>query len=180
MLTKVHILLTYACTFRCDHCFVFASPQAPGKFTPARVTHLLEQILAVKSVEWIIFEGGEPFLVYPLLLTSVKRARQLGFKVGVITNGYFGRSAEAAARYLRPLAQLGLDRIIISNDRYHYKNTNDSPAHVDQRCDQIRSSNNQTNDRESISSTHNIDPENVNFSGRNSSVIAGSVEQTRK
>jgi len=128
MLTKIHILLTYTCTLRCNHCFVFASPQASGKISSAIVTQILEQVLPVNSIEWVIFEGGEPFLVYPLLLTSVKRARQLGFKVGVITNGYFGRTEEAAIRYLKPLAQLGLDRIIISNDHFHYKNTIDSPA----------------------------------------------------
>jgi hypothetical protein len=128
MLTSVHILLTYSCPLRCDHCFVFASPQATGKVSPARVSHILEQALSVKSIEWVIFEGGEPFLVYPLLLTCVKHARKLGFKVGVITNGYFGRSEEAAIRYLKPLAALGLDRIYVSNDRFHYKNTIDSPA----------------------------------------------------
>ena len=128
MLTKIHILLTYTCTLRCNHCFVFASPQASGKISSAKVTQILEQVLPVNSIEWVIFEGGEPFLVYPLLLTSVKRARQLGFKVGVITNGYFGRTEEAAVRYLKPLVALGLDRIYISNDRFHYKNLIDSPA----------------------------------------------------
>lgn len=128
MLTSIHVLLTYTCTLKCEHCFVFASPQASGKISPAKVSHLLEQTLSIKSIEWIIFEGGEPFLVYPLLLTSVKRARRLGFKVGVITNGYFGRSEEAAVRYLKPLVALGLDRIYISNDRFHYKNIIDSPA----------------------------------------------------
>jgi MoaA/NifB/PqqE/SkfB family radical SAM enzyme len=65
MLTSIHILLTYTCTLKCEHCFVFASPQASGKISPAKVSHLLEQTLSFKSIEWIIFEGGEPFLVYP-------------------------------------------------------------------------------------------------------------------
>jgi len=126
----------------------FASPQASGKVSPAKVSHLLDQTFQLNQSKWVIFEGGEPFLVYPLLLTSVKRARQLGFKVGVITNGYFGRSEEAAVRYLKPLVALGLDRIFISNDRFHYKNTINSPAERAIRCiSQIRSSYNQTKDR---------------------------------
>jgi MoaA/NifB/PqqE/SkfB family radical SAM enzyme len=92
------------------------------------VTRILEQIHLLDSVEWIIFEGGEPFLVYPLLLTSVKHAKQLGFNVGIISNGYFGRSEAAATRYLKPFVALGLDRIYISDDRYHYKNVEKSPA----------------------------------------------------
>lgn len=128
MVNSIHLLLTYTCTLRCSHCFVFASPQATGKISSSKVTHTLNQALAIQSIEWVIFEGGEPFLVFPLLLMSIKRARQLGFKVGVITNGYFGRTEEAAIRYLKPLTALGLDKIFISNDRYHYKNTVASPA----------------------------------------------------
>lgn len=128
MLKSIHILLTYTCPLKCDHCYVYASPKAHGKLTSPKVTHLLEQISVIRSIEWIIFEGGEPFLVYPLLLMSVKRAKQLDFKVGVITNGYFGRSEEAALRYLKPFVNLGLDRIYISNDQFHYKVTDNSPA----------------------------------------------------
>lgn len=128
MLKNIHILLTYTCPLQCDHCFIFASPRASGKLTPAQVTHLLEQTSTIKTIEWVYFEGGEPFLVYPLLLSSVNRAKRLGFKVGVISNGYFGRSEEAAMRYLKPLVALGLDRFYISNDRFHYKNIENSPA----------------------------------------------------
>jgi len=99
-----------------------------GKLTPTQVTHLIEQTSTIKTIEWVYFEGGEPFLVYPLLLSSVKRAKRLGFKVGIISNGYFGRSEEAAMRYLKPLIALGLDRIYISSDQFHYKNTVNSPA----------------------------------------------------
>ncbi len=128
MLTNIHVLLTYTCPLQCDHCFIFASPRASGKLTPTQVTHLLEQISSIKTIEWVYFEGGEPFLVFPLLLSSVKRAKRLDFKVGIISNGYFGRSEEAAMRYLKPLIALGLDRIYISSDQFHYKNTVNSPA----------------------------------------------------
>lgn len=128
MLTNIHVLLTYICPLQCDHCFIYASPRASGKLTPTQVTHLLEQTSSIKTIEWVYFEGGEPFLVYPLLLSSVKRAKRLDFKVGIISNGYFGRSEEAAMRYLKPLIALGLDRIYISSDQFHYKNIVKSPA----------------------------------------------------
>jgi hypothetical protein len=128
VLTSIHILLTYTCSLKCDHCYVYASPKAHGKYTSPKLTRLLEQISVIRSIEWIIFEGGEPFLVFPLLLMSVKRAKRFDFKVGIITNGYFGRSEEAAIRYLKPLVTLGVDRIYISNDQFHYKLTDNSPA----------------------------------------------------
>jgi len=164
MLTSIHILLTYTCTLRCNHCFVYGGPQASGKISSAKVTHLLNQALTIKSIEWVIFEGGEPFLVYPLLLTSVKHARQLGFKVGVITNGYFGRSEEAAVRYLMPLVRLGLDRIYISNDLFHYKNTIESPAkRVIDAAVKFGLSTSSLKIGESASQVQNQDPNNLHF-----------------
>ena len=74
------------------------------------------------------FGGGEPFTQYPLLLKSVQRARKLGYAVGIETNGYFARSTEAGKRFLRPLAEMGVQDIRISNDSLHYKNPQNSPA----------------------------------------------------
>jgi Radical SAM superfamily/4Fe-4S single cluster domain len=128
MLSTIHLLLTYKCPLRCDHCYVFGSPKNEGHFTYTQVNHLLNQAKQVSSIEWIIFEGGEPFLFYPLLLKSVQKANKLGFKVGVFTNGFFARTEAAAARYLLPLAKQKLNAIVISNDRYHYNTLGDTPA----------------------------------------------------
>jgi MoaA/NifB/PqqE/SkfB family radical SAM enzyme len=128
MLTTVHILLTYTCPLRCKHCFVFGDPRAKGTFTPAQVTRTLTAIRAVESVEWVYFQGGEPFYHYPLLLSSVKKAIQNGFKVGVITNAYFARTESTAARFLKPLRDLGVANLCISQDTYHYPSPGDTPA----------------------------------------------------
>lgn len=128
MLDRVHILLTYSCPLRCKHCFVFAGPQAKGTFTSTQITKLLSDIQKLGSVAWIFFEGGEPFYHYPLLLQSVKKARDRGFSVGVITNGYFARSESTAARFLRPLVALGLAILCVSEDPLHYRSSKHSPA----------------------------------------------------
>jgi MoaA/NifB/PqqE/SkfB family radical SAM enzyme len=36
-LTGLHVLLTYRCTFECDHCFVWGSPNQAGTFTLADI-----------------------------------------------------------------------------------------------------------------------------------------------
>lgn len=128
MLDRIHILLTYSCPLRCKHCFVFGGPQAKGTFTSPQITKLLSDIQKLGSVAWLFFEGGEPFYHYPLLLQSVKKARDRGFSVGVITNGYFARSEHTAARFLRPLKALGLAMLCVSDDPLHYRAIKDSPA----------------------------------------------------
>ena len=71
MLTGIHILLTYQCTFECDHCFLYSGPFANGTMTLPQIRRVLAESQKISSVKCIYFEGGEPFLFYPLLLEGV-------------------------------------------------------------------------------------------------------------
>ncbi len=126
-LKGLHILLTYQCTFECNHCFVWGSPWQRGTLTLPQVDQVLEQAVAQKTVEWVYFEGGEPFLYYAALLQGAKRAVTAGFKVGVVTNAYWATSLPDALEWLRPLAGL-LQDLSISSDRFHINQEDDIHA----------------------------------------------------
>jgi len=128
MVTGIHIILTYKCNIECDHCFVYSGPQAEGTFTLPEIRGLLDQAAELGSLEWIYFEGGEPFLFYPSMLEGIKLARQKGFRVGVVTNAYGAVSNEDAFVWLRPLADLGIDDLSISEDSFHWDGGGKSPA----------------------------------------------------
>ncbi|MCP4685998.1 MAG: radical SAM protein, partial [bacterium] len=112
-------LLTYACTFECDHCFLHCSPRAQGTFTLAQVRNILEQASDLGTVKMVYFEGGEPFLYYALMLEAVRLSRQAGFEVGIVTNAYWATSADDAELWLRPLCEHGISDLSISNDTFH-------------------------------------------------------------
>ena len=116
--TGLHFLLTYQCTFECDHCFVWGSPRQTGTFQIQQILDLLEQAARLGSVESIYFEGGEPFLYYPILLAGVRAAARLGFEVGLVSNAYWANSPEDAQEWLRPFAGLLAD-LSISSDLFH-------------------------------------------------------------
>lgn len=118
-LTGLHLLLSYQCTFECDHCFVWGSPWQEGTMTIEQIRDILEQARQTDSIRWIYFEGGEPFLYYMAFLTGVKLAKALGFKVGVVTNSYWATSEDDAIACLTPIAGL-VDDLSISSDLYHY------------------------------------------------------------
>ena len=117
-LTGLHILLTYQCTFECEHCFVWGSPRQSGVLTLAQIREILTQAQEA-DVEWIYFEGGEPSMYYATLLAGVKEAKRMGFRVGVVSNGYWATAPEDALEFLHPFAGL-LEDLSISNDIYHY------------------------------------------------------------
>jgi MoaA/NifB/PqqE/SkfB family radical SAM enzyme len=117
-LTGVHLLLTYRCTFECDHCFVWGSPRQEGTMTLATIRHILKEARAVGTVEWIYFEGGEPLLFYPILVRGIRETAESGFRVGLVSNGYWATSPEDAEVWLEPMASQVSD-LSLSSDLYH-------------------------------------------------------------
>ncbi len=124
----MHLLTTYRCDRECDHCFVWASPQYEATMTIETIRRLLAQADEVGSVRTIYFEGGEPFLYYPVVLEGVRAARSMGFDVGIVTNGYWGTSVEDAEMWLAPLAEIGVSHLSISDDEYHRFSPDDRRA----------------------------------------------------
>jgi hypothetical protein len=118
-LTGLHILLTYCCTFECDHCFVWGSPWQTGVLTLEQIHYALNAAQETETVEWIYFEGGEPFLYYPVLLEAVKLAHEMGFMVGIVTNAYWATCDEDALLWLAPFAGFVQD-LTASSDLFHY------------------------------------------------------------
>lgn len=121
-MTGIHFLLTYACNRACDHCFVYSSPEAKGTFTLRQIRDVFDELAKIPTIEQIYFEGGEPFLFYPVMVSGLRIAREMGYEAGIVTNAYWATSVEDALEWLRPLAQLGLGSLSVSDDTLHYGN----------------------------------------------------------
>ena len=117
-LSGLHLLLTYQCTFECDHCFVWGGPFQTGTMTLDTVDHILAEAEQLGTIEWIYFEGGEAFLYYAILQSGVLRAKARGFQVGIVTNAYWANSENDALEWLRPIAG-SIDDLSVSSDGYH-------------------------------------------------------------
>lgn len=128
MLTGIHFLLTYGCTYECDHCFLYCSPEAEGTFTIDQVRRVIDDAANIESLEWIFFEGGEPFLYYAPMVEGLRLARERGYKTGIVTNCYWATSVNDAALWLKPLAGIGIDDMSLSDDEFHHGGMKESPA----------------------------------------------------
>ena len=128
MLSGLHLLLTYQCNSECDHCFLYCSPRSKGTFTLNQIRTLLDEARKIDTLNSIYFEGGEAFLYYPVLLEGIRVARKAGFKVGIVTNAYFATDDEDIKLWLKPLVELGISDLSISNDPYHYGEEKENPA----------------------------------------------------
>ncbi|TKJ30103.1 MAG: hypothetical protein CEE40_06120 [Chloroflexi bacterium B3_Chlor] len=128
MLTGIHFLLTYACNSECDHCFLYCGPNSEGTFTSSQLRDVLAEAARIGTVDMAYFEGGEPFLFYPLMVEGIRIAREMGFATGVVTNSYWATTEEDAELWLGPLVELELSDLSVSDDAFHHGDVEDTPA----------------------------------------------------
>ena len=117
-LSGLHFLLTYRCVLECDHCFTWGGPRQSGDMRMSDLHAYLEQARDVPSINSVCFEGGEPFLLYAILLQAVQEAAAMGYEVGIVTNAYWAVSEKRALAKLKPLAGL-IQSITVSSDLFH-------------------------------------------------------------
>ena len=117
-LSQLHLLLTGDCKYECDHCFVWSGPGQGNTMDRKIIGHILDQAEDLGTIEWIYFEGGEPFLFFELLLWGAQQAQQRGFRVGIVSNAYWAENKEGATEKLRPFTGL-VEDLSISHDAYH-------------------------------------------------------------
>ena len=128
-ITGLHLIMTYQCNFECDHCFVNSCPEAKGVMKISDIQHILEEAKSLGDIEWIYFEGGEPFLYFQTMLWGMRAAKEYGFKKGIVTNAYWATSKEDAKEWLTPIAEIGISDFSISDDTYHYDDSEENLAH---------------------------------------------------
>ena len=116
-LEGIHFLVTYRCTYACDHCFVWGSPEAEGTMTLAQLTSAIDQAAAC-GVESVYFEGGEPTLAYPIVLAAAAHARRRGLEWGMVSNCVWATSVEDAKVWLAPFVELGISDLSLSSYAY--------------------------------------------------------------
>nr|WP_222622510.1 heme d1 biosynthesis radical SAM protein NirJ [Ramlibacter albus] len=102
--------LTRRCNLTCKHCYALSADHAyPGELDEAQMLAVLDDLKAY-GVPALILSGGEP-LLSPHLWAVARRARELGFHLGLSTNGTLIDAAMADR-----IASHGFDYVGISLD----------------------------------------------------------------
>ncbi|MFX0018200.1 MAG: radical SAM protein [Promethearchaeota archaeon] len=114
-------LVSYKCTNECKHCALQASPnQEDITVQPEDVRTYLENITQNYNISEVNFFGGEPLLNYNLLISLIEEAKKFDIpKIGLPTNGYWGKDEETAKKYALKLKEVGVNLIGFSADAFH-------------------------------------------------------------
>lgn len=98
------------CNLVCRHCYsISADKDFPGELTTDEVYAVLDDLRRF-AVPWLILSGGEP-LLRPDIFEVSRRAKEMGFDVGLSTNGTLIGAATIDA-----ITEAGYDYVGISID----------------------------------------------------------------
>ncbi len=93
------VLFLVGCPLRCAYC---SNPHLldvrDGDYDPDKVFDWITQ--RVGKLEAIVFSGGEALMQGPALNEYMRRVRNLGFKIGLHTNGFYPENLKLAAPYV--------------------------------------------------------------------------------
>jgi MoaA/NifB/PqqE/SkfB family radical SAM enzyme len=110
-LTRVYIEPTVTCNLECITCFRNAWDQPIGRMTEETFEHIYAGLKELDPIPDIYFGGiGEP-LFHPKTIDWIRRVKQLGAKVEMITNGTILNE-----KISRQLIDAGLDILWVSLD----------------------------------------------------------------
>lgn len=114
-------LISYKCTNECKHCAIPGSPNQDNAIMELDdVRKYLEDVTANYVIDEVGFFGGEPLLHFDLLISLIKEVKSYDIsKIGLPTNGYWGKNDSTAKEYALKLKEAGLNTMGFSIDIFH-------------------------------------------------------------
>jgi hypothetical protein len=113
------LITTHRCTAACDHCCFSCSPTVLDHIPIPTLHRYIDEVTEVKSLQVVVFTGGECFLLGKDLDMLVKRASGYGYFTRFVSNGYWAINPAAARRRLEPLIANGLTEANFSTGDNH-------------------------------------------------------------
>lgn len=117
-MVNIAFTLTYRCPLKCRICLIEAGPDRKVDMSLNEALNYLNQLQTLDT-ETVALTGGEPFLVYDLLLKTLQQATKLGLTTSTGTSAYWAKTKERAHEFLEPLRKHGLNGISFSADEWH-------------------------------------------------------------
>lgn len=111
--------LTLQCPLKCGHCCYSADMGMQDCIGLDEALRAIDQAAMLDTLRQVQFVGGDPFLKTDLMRECLLHARKLGLSGSATTSAYWARTSARALAVLEPLAQAGLNEIVISYDDAH-------------------------------------------------------------
>ena len=119
--TTATILGTYKCTAACEDCCFESNPYITKRISLEKILEFIDDAIQLKSIELIVFSGGECFLLGQDLIEAISYAHKAGLRTRCVSNGYWAENKQIGYKRLNELKQAGLNELNISTGDFHQK-----------------------------------------------------------
>ena len=124
IIDDVMIVPTMECNFLCGHCAFDSGPDKKGKLNLEQMCYYVDQLPGARTKKLDISGGGEPMLHKDTgkviaYADSVRGRTGYPQEITLTTNGHWATSEEKARETIETLRDYGLDKLCISNSRFH-------------------------------------------------------------
>lgn len=114
------ILTTYRCTAACKQCCFESSPDVVGRLTLEQIIGRIDEARsAFKTLQLVVFSGGEATLLKSDLHRAIRHCTDLGLMSRVVSNGSWGKGERSASAMAKAFADAGLTELNISTGKDH-------------------------------------------------------------
>ena len=93
------VIFLVGCPIRCVYCSnPHLIPLGPGEYDPEKVFDWLKSRKG--KLEAVVFSGGEALMQGPAVIEYMRRVRELGFSIGLHTNGFYPETLATASPFV--------------------------------------------------------------------------------
>lgn len=111
----IHLHPTRLCNLQCLHCYSSSGLQHKDALDPAAIGHALA-VLRNEGYEMLSLSGGEP-LVYRPLHAVIEQAKELGYRVTMVSNGLLANARMDNTLALLDAMAISFDGLAETHDR---------------------------------------------------------------
>lgn len=113
------VILSDKCTASCKECCFSCTPFKNNTLTNDEVFSFIDGISSFKTLKYIVWTGGEAFLLGNRLAECLEYAKNKGLYSRIVTNGYWATNHSQANKKLEVLKQAGLCELNLSTGDNH-------------------------------------------------------------
>jgi hypothetical protein len=119
---SITLLPTYRCTAACEQCCFGSNPNVVERMSLEEMLAVVDEAVAsFPALRLLVVSGGECYMLGDDLMRVIERAHAKGLLVRTVTNGFWGKSKNAARRVAQRAADAGLTEANFSTGRDHAK-----------------------------------------------------------
>ncbi|EMF0060596.1 hypothetical protein PFZ79_002426 [Enterococcus hirae] len=120
VVTSAAIITTDKCSAACEECCFLCNPKNKNMLTLDKMKTFIDDIEKnLKTVQLIVFTGGEATLLGSNLFAAIKYANSKNFSTRIVTNGWWAKNEKQAVRMVDKFIQAGLTEINFSTGDNH-------------------------------------------------------------